>query len=74
MISADTRTTSLAAAGIGRWARIVPVSQARGLEFDTVLLIHPPESATAHPGGEGDLYVTLARATKRLCAIAVQSA
>ncbi len=74
VVCADTRTTALAAAGIGRWARIVPVSQARGLEFDTVLLIDPPEIAMAHPGGERDLYVALTRATKRLCTIAVQSA
>ncbi|MFE2875076.1 HelD family protein [Streptomyces roseus] len=74
VICADTRTTALAAAGIGRWARIVPVSQARGLEFDTVLLVHPPEISTAHPGGERDLYVALTRATKRLCTIAVRSA
>ncbi|MFE4667059.1 HelD family protein [Streptomyces sp. NPDC056716] len=73
VICADTRTAALAAAGLGRWARIVPVSQVRGLEFDTVVVLNPPEIAAAHPGGERDLYVALTRATQRLCAVDVQS-
>ncbi|GII93866.1 HelD family protein [Sinosporangium siamense] len=74
VICADTRAAGLAAAGIGRWARIVPASHVRGLEFDAVLLVDPPEIVAARPGGERDLYVGLTRATKRLCTITVQPA
>ncbi|MER6304582.1 ATP-binding domain-containing protein [Streptomyces sp. NPDC001657] len=51
----------------------MPASQARGLEFDHVVLIDPSEIATAHPGGERDLYVALSRATKRLCTLTTRS-
>ncbi|MEU9888748.1 AAA family ATPase [Sphaerisporangium sp. NPDC051011] len=73
VICADTRAAALATSGIDRWARLIPVSQARGLEFDAVVLIDPPEIAAAHPGGERDLYVALTRATKRLCTITIRS-
>nr|WP_030410473.1 AAA family ATPase [Streptomyces sp. NRRL S-1448] len=73
VICADRRVAALTAAGIDLWARIVPVSQARGLEFDHVVLIDPSEIATAHPGGERDLYVALTRATKRLCTLTTRS-
>ncbi|MFJ9850173.1 HelD family protein [Streptomyces sp. NPDC101150] len=73
VICADTKAAALGRAGVDRWARIVPVSQARGLEFDSVILIDPPEITTAHPDGERDLYVALTRATKRLCTLTAES-
>ncbi|WP_412557359.1 HelD family protein [Streptomyces tubercidicus] len=69
VICADTRMEELAAAGITEWATIVPASEARGLEFDTVVVAAPEEIASARPCGERDLYVALTRATKRLCTI-----
>ncbi|MGW6918768.1 HelD family protein [Kitasatospora sp. NPDC054939] len=66
VVCADHRTAEFAAAGIDRWAAIVPASEARGLEFDTVLVAAPDEIATARPCGERDLYVALTRATQRL--------
>lgn len=69
MICADTRMEELAAAGITEWATVVPASEARGLEFDTVVVAAPEEIASARPCGERDLYVALTRATKRLCTI-----
>ncbi|MBL1100264.1 HelD family protein [Streptomyces coffeae] len=74
VICADTRTEQLVAAGITQWARVVPASQVRGLEFDAVVVADPQEIAAARPGGERDLYVALTRATKRLCTIAIQPA
>ncbi|WP_283134682.1 HelD family protein [Rhizohabitans arisaemae] len=74
VICADSRAAELAAAGIDRWARVVPVSQVRGLEFDAVVLIDPPEIVAARPCGERDLYVALTRATKRLCTVTLRSA
>ncbi|MGW2403071.1 hypothetical protein ACWCXK_00845 [Streptomyces sp. NPDC001739] len=38
-----------------------------------MVLIDPSEIATAHPGGERDLYVALTRATKRLCTLTTRS-
>lgn len=74
VICADNRVSELTAQGIAHHARIVPASEARGLEFDGVVVVDPEEIITAHPGGERDLYVALTRATKRLCTITVQPA
>ncbi|MGP4003473.1 HelD family protein [Streptomyces sp. 8N706] len=74
VICADAREEDLACGGIARWARLVPVSEARGLEFDAVLVVGPAEIVAARPSGERDLYVALTRATKRLCTIAIQPA
>ncbi|MCN9244422.1 AAA family ATPase [Streptomyces sp. RY43-2] len=74
VVCADGRTEQLAAAGIEQYARLVPASQARGLEFDAAVVVDPDEITAARPGGERDLYVALTRATKRLCTITVPSA
>ncbi|MGW1965018.1 HelD family protein [Streptomyces sp. NPDC001935] len=74
VICADDRVEQMASAGVTRWARLVPASEARGLEFDAVVIVAPEEIATARPSGERDLYVALTRATKRLCTIAVDAA
>ncbi|MFC8453095.1 HelD family protein [Kitasatospora sp. NPDC057223] len=74
VICADTRVSELTARGIGHHARIVPASEARGLEFDGIVVMNPEEISTARPWGERDLYVALTRATKRLCTISVQPA
>ncbi|GHE06512.1 hypothetical protein GCM10010339_47250 [Streptomyces alanosinicus] len=71
VVCADTTAARLTAAGIDQRARVVPVSQARGLEFDAVVVIDPPEIVAARPAGERDLYVALTRATKRLCTLHV---
>ena len=70
VICADGRAGELAAAGVGRWARLVPAAEARGLEFDGCIVAAPDEIVAARPGGERDLYIALTRATKRLCMIA----
>ncbi|MET3982534.1 AAA family ATPase [Streptomyces sp. PvR034] len=69
VICADARVGELTAHGIADHARIVPASEARGLEFDGVVVMNPEEITTSRPGGERDLYVALTRATKRLCTI-----
>ncbi|GHA15208.1 hypothetical protein GCM10010345_19800 [Streptomyces canarius] len=66
--------SELTALGVAHHARIVPASEARGLEFDGVVVMHPEEIITARPGGERDLYVALTRATKRLRSITVRPA
>lgn len=74
VICADARVSELTDRGIAHHARIVPASEARGLEFDGVVVMNPEEIITARPGGERDLYVALTRATKRLRTITVQPA
>ncbi|MCP9999702.1 HelD family protein [Streptomyces sudanensis] len=74
VICADTRVSELTARGVAHHARVVPASEARGLEFDGVVVLNPEEIVTARPNGERDLYVALTRATKRLCTIAARPA
>ncbi|WNI34509.1 AAA family ATPase [Streptomyces sp. ITFR-6] len=74
VICADARVSELTARGVVHQARVVPASEARGLEFDGVVVLNPEEIITARPGGERDLYVALTRATKRLCTITAQPA
>ncbi|RGA06391.1 ATP-dependent DNA helicase [Microbispora triticiradicis] len=71
VICADDRVEELASAGVAQWARLVPASEARGLEFDAIVVVGPEEIVAARPSGERDLYVALTRATRRLCTIAV---
>ncbi|MET7640200.1 hypothetical protein [Streptomyces sp. NPDC005438] len=48
-----------------RGVTLLGARQAKGLEFDSVLLVRPETMAGA-PGGPGDLYVAVSRATERL--------
>jgi DNA helicase IV len=45
---------------------VLTVRQAKGLEFDSVLLAEPGEMLDASPRGLNDLYVALTRATQRV--------
>jgi DNA helicase IV len=45
---------------------VVTVRQAKGLEFDSVLVVDPARILTESPRGYSDLYVALTRATQRL--------
>ncbi|MFB7461363.1 HelD family protein [Streptomyces sp. NPDC056188] len=74
VICADDRVKEMAFAGVAQWARLVPASEARGLEFDACVVIGPEEIVTGRPSGERDLYVALTRATRRLCTITVHAA
>ncbi|MFB6894660.1 HelD family protein [Kitasatospora sp. NPDC056327] len=69
VVCPDASVPALTAAGVPEHARLVPASEARGLEFDTTVVVDPDGIAGARPGGDRDLYVALTRATKRLCTI-----
>jgi DNA helicase IV len=45
---------------------VVSVRQAKGLEFDSVLVVDPDRILAESPRGRNDLYVALTRATQRL--------
>jgi hypothetical protein len=44
----------------------VAVSETKGLEFDSVLVVEPDRIVAAGPRGAAELYVALTRATQRL--------
>jgi DNA helicase IV len=50
-------------------AALLTVSQAKGLEFDRVVLADPAAVITQSPNGGHDLYVAITRATHRLTVI-----
>jgi len=50
---------------------VLTVRQAKGLEFDTVLVVDPDAIAADPPRGDNDLYVALTRVTRRLAILAV---
>jgi DNA helicase IV len=45
---------------------VLTVRQAKGLEFDSVLVVEPGLILAESPRGLGDLYVALTRATQRV--------
>jgi DNA helicase IV len=45
---------------------VLTVAEAKGLEFDTVVLLEPAEILAESPRGANDLYVALTRPTQRL--------
>lgn len=53
-------------AGPGHRVTVLTVREAKGLEFDAVLLVEPAEIVGQSTRGWGDLYVGLTRSTQRL--------
>jgi DNA helicase IV len=45
---------------------VLTVRQAKGLEFDSVLVVDPAGILAESPRGANDLYVALTRSTRRL--------
>jgi DNA helicase IV len=45
---------------------VLDVRQAKGLEFDAVVVVSPARIVAESPRGRNDLYVALTRATQRL--------
>lgn len=52
--------------GLGSPAVLLTVDQAKGLEFDSVLVVDPQAMLDESPRGLNDLYVALTRTTQRL--------
>jgi DNA helicase IV len=48
---------------------VLTVAQAKGLEFDAVIVVDPDAIVSGSPRGRSDLYVALTRATQRLTVI-----
>ena len=53
-------------AGIDDVIAVMSAQDAKGLEFDGVVLVEPADLLTGHTRGAGDLYVAMTRSTQRL--------
>jgi ATP-dependent exoDNAse (exonuclease V) beta subunit len=66
----DATSATLAAAGITDERLVVVTAlQAKGLEYDGVLVVAPDDIVAESPGGLRTLYVALTRPTQRLITI-----
>ncbi|WP_406021362.1 AAA family ATPase [Nocardioides sp. NBC_00850] len=73
VIATTERSLAMEADVDGAGATIVAAPEARGLEFDTVIIIDPAGVRTAGDAGPRDLYVAQTRATKRLLSLQLHS-
>ena len=62
--------SSLRASVAGERVSVLTVERAKGLEFDSVIVVAPGEIAAGSSRGLADLYVALTRATQRLGVVA----
>ncbi|SDI96374.1 DNA helicase IV [Frankineae bacterium MT45] len=62
VVTADT-------SALGSPVSVLTVNDAKGLEFDAVVLVEPAEIVGESPRGVNDLYVALTRPTKRLSVV-----
>ncbi|GGU33270.1 HelD family protein [Nocardioides albus] len=69
VVAATERALALEAAVRGDGATVVAAPEARGLEFDTVIIADPAGIRAAGVAGPRDLYVAQTRATKRLLSL-----
>lgn len=67
-VGADRAAALLAGGADARVVVLTPV-EAKGLEFDAVVVVEPAEIVAAGRSGASDLYVSLTRPTRRLVAV-----
>jgi DNA helicase IV len=73
VVTSARRSTTLPASVNDNGAIIIAAADARGLEFDTVIIVDPDGIRSASDAGLRDLYVAQTRATKRLATLRVAS-
>ncbi|GII66960.1 DNA helicase [Sphaerisporangium krabiense] len=61
--------SALSAEALDAPSVVLTVTQAKGLEFDAVIVVAPDEILTQGPKGGQDLYVAITRATRRLTVV-----
>lgn len=71
IIVAPQRVQEIASGMVAAEVTVVPAPEARGLEFDTVILVDPDGIRGDSSAGLRDLYVARTRATKRLVTVEV---
>ncbi|MFT3662130.1 MAG: AAA family ATPase [Gordonia sp. (in: high G+C Gram-positive bacteria)] len=69
VLVADSAADAARAADARDGIRVLPLSAAKGLEFDNVVVVEPAELVASSPRGLSDLYVALTRATQRLVVV-----
>lgn len=74
IVAASERAARIDHRSLADGATIVAAPDARGLEFDTVIIIGPDEIRAESEAGLRDLYVAQTRATKRLITVAIMPA
>ena len=73
IIAAPRRARELDLRFPGDGVAVVPAPDARGLEFDAVIIVDPDEIERGSEAGLRDLYVAQTRATKRLITVMIAS-
>lgn len=73
VVAPTARTLAMESAEWASPATIVPAPDARGLEFDTVIIIDPTGIQADSEAGVRDLYVAQTRATKHLVSVRLTS-
>lgn len=71
VIAAPGRAPALAGLATDR-VQVLEALEAKGLEFDAVIIAAPEEIVAAAPTGERTLYVALTRATQRLSVVTAE--
>ncbi|WP_210604176.1 HelD family protein [Brevibacterium oceani] len=74
IVAAPQRARRIGLGSLADDAAVVPAPDARGLEFDTVIIVDPEEIHRESKSGLRDLYVAQTRATKRLITLEIPSA
>jgi DNA helicase IV len=67
--SAGIAYGSVAAGALEDTVSLMPVTAAKGLEFDSVIVVEPARMITESPQGLRALYVALTRTTRRLALV-----
>jgi len=65
-------TIGRGALGLRRPVALVTPQDAKGLEFDSVVVVEPAEIIADSPRGAGALYVSMTRPTQRLVLVAAR--
>lgn len=69
VLAADTASDAALAVDDHDGVRVLPLTAAKGLEFDNVVVVEPADLVEGSPRGLSDLYVALTRATQRLVVV-----
>lgn len=64
--ASDLPRAGIGSAGVDDVVAVMTPQDAKGLEFDGVVLVEPMRLVGAHARGAGDLYVAMTRSTQRL--------
>ncbi|GAA3700083.1 AAA family ATPase [Zhihengliuella alba] len=67
------RRVGTGSGGVEQDVVVTTAHEAKGLEFDVVVLLEPEDLVAEADGGLGDLYVAMTRATQRLRVIAAKT-